>query len=65
MKEPLKFAIVMIYLVGNALTYNHLVKQDPSSAYESGTMLRNLAWGCAWPVYWAIRFTEKTPSSQE
>ena len=43
---------IVLYLVGNALTYNHLVKVNPSVALETSTMLKNLAIACVWPIYW-------------
>jgi hypothetical protein len=43
---------IVAYLIGNALTYNHLVKTNPSVALETSTMLENLAIACVWPIYW-------------
>lgn len=48
----LNIAAIMAYLLGNALTYNHLVKANPSVALETSTMLKNLAIACVWPIYW-------------
>jgi hypothetical protein len=44
----------MIYLLGNALTYRHLVKLDASHALGTGTMLENLGISLVWPFYWLI-----------
>ena len=43
---------ILAYLIGNALTYNHLVKANPSVALEASTMVKNLAIACVWPIYW-------------
>jgi hypothetical protein len=48
-------ATILVYLLGNALTYRHLVKADPGYALESGTMLWNLAISCIWPIYWVAQ----------
>jgi hypothetical protein len=47
-------SLIMVYLVGNALTYRQLVKIDPSHALETGTMLKNLGLSFVWPLYWLI-----------
>jgi hypothetical protein len=47
-------SLVLAYLVGNALTYRHLVKADPSHALETGTMLKNLGISLVWPLYWLV-----------
>ena len=49
---PLNGVAIIVYLIGNALTYNHLVKVNPSVALETSTMLKNLAIACVWPIYW-------------
>ena len=46
--------LILVYLVGNALTYRNLVKADPSPALDTGTMLRNLGVSFLWPLYWLI-----------
>jgi uncharacterized membrane protein len=53
--QRIEYAAIMIYLVGNALIYNHLVKADPSKALDTWTMLENLASACVWPIYWLLR----------
>ena len=47
-------SLILVYLVGNALTYRHLVKADPSHALETGVMLKNLGISFLWPLYWLI-----------
>jgi len=47
-------SLLLVYFIGNALTYRHLVKADPSHALETGTMLKNLGISCVWPIYWFI-----------
>jgi hypothetical protein len=47
-------SLIMVYLVGNALTYRQLVKIDPSRALETGAMLKNLGLSFVWPLYWFI-----------
>jgi hypothetical protein len=47
-------SLIMGYLLGNALTYRHLVKADPSHALEIETMLKNLGISFLWPLYWLV-----------
>ena len=53
--QTIKYSLIMTYLVGNALTFNHLVKANPSKAFDTWTMLENLAIACVWPFYWLLR----------
>lgn len=53
-KVAAKNIAIMVYLLGNALTYNHLVKTDTSVALETSVMLKNLAIACVWPIYWLV-----------
>ena len=53
--QTIKYSLIMTYLVGNALTYNHLIKANPSNAFDAWTMLENLAIACVWPFYWLLR----------
>jgi hypothetical protein len=46
--------LILGYLVGDALTYRHLVKFNPSHALETGVMLKNLDISFLWPLYWLI-----------
>lgn len=46
--------LILAYLIGDALTYRHLVKIDPGNALEVGTMLKNLCISFVWPLYWLI-----------
>ncbi len=52
--STIRNALILVYLVGNALTYRHLVKVDPGHALEIGAMLMNLGISCVWPLYWLI-----------
>jgi len=47
--------LILVYLVGDAITYRHFVKINPSSALETGVMLKNLGISFLWPLYWLIR----------
>ena len=53
------YAIMLAYVLGNALTYNHLVKAGrlaigPSE--EAGfLMVKNLVISTIWPLYWIFR----------
>jgi hypothetical protein len=47
-------SLLLFYLLGNAMTYRHLVKTDPGHALESWSMLKNLGISCVWPIYWAV-----------
>jgi len=49
-------ALILAYLVADAVAYRHLVRADPSHALETGTMLKNLAVSFVWPLYWAMRY---------
>ena len=46
--------LILAYLIGDALTYRHLVKIDASDALEVGTMLKNLCISFVWPFYWLV-----------
>jgi len=52
--STIRTTLFLIYMVGNALTYRHLVKADPEHALEAGTMLINLGISCVWPFYWVF-----------
>jgi hypothetical protein len=47
-------SLIFVYVVGNALTYRHLVKVDPSHAFVAATLAKNLALSFVWPLYWLI-----------
>jgi len=47
-------ALILVYVIGNALTYRYLVKSDPSHAFEAVSLLKNLALSFIWPLYWLI-----------
>ncbi len=46
--------LILAYLIGDALTYRHLVKIDASDALEVGTVLKNLCISFVWPFYWLV-----------
>ena len=46
--------LILAYLVGDAITYRHLVKIDPGNALATGAMLKNLGISFLWPLYWLI-----------
>ena len=55
MNWPFRNSLAIVYVAGNALTYRHLVKGDPSHAFAAATMAKNLALSFVWPFYWLIR----------
>ena len=50
------YAIMLAYLLGNALTYNHLVKDGRSAIGTSEDagflMVKSLVISTSWPLYW-------------
>lgn len=46
--------IALGYLLGNALTYRHLVKADPGHALDYGILFQNLLLSFLWPIYWLL-----------
>jgi len=42
----------MAYLIGDALTYRHLVRVDPGDAFALAVLLKNLWLSLIWPAYW-------------
>ena len=52
--ETVRHISILAYLAGNAVTYRHLVRADPSHALEIRTLIENLAISCAWPIYWVL-----------
>jgi hypothetical protein len=47
--------IALVYLLGNALTYRHLVQADPTHALDYGTIFQNLLLSFLWPLYWLLQ----------
>jgi hypothetical protein len=43
-------SLILVYLVGNGLTYRRLVNADSSHALETGVMLKNLGISLLWPL---------------
>jgi hypothetical protein len=55
MKFPkIRELIILAYLIGDALTYRHLVRIDPTHALEMGTVFKNLGVSLLWPLYWIV-----------
>lgn len=50
------YAIMLAYLLGNALTYNHLIAAGRAALGSSGDigllMVKSLLISTAWPIYW-------------
>ena len=50
------YAIMLAYLVGNALTYNHLIKAGRSEISAAGDasflIVKSLMVSTVWPLYW-------------
>lgn len=44
--------LILAYLVGDALTYRHLVRLDPTHALGTVPLLKNLGISLLWPLYW-------------
>jgi hypothetical protein len=53
--QRLRDIAIILYLVGNALTYSHLARADRVHAVETRGMVRNLALSSVWPLYWPLR----------
>ena len=58
-REQFRNGAILVYLVGNAMTYNHIIKANRELIHQTGElapiMLKTLAISCMWPIYWAYR----------
>jgi hypothetical protein len=58
-RENFRNVLILIYMVGNALTFNALLKAErlTMSADSSWTlpMLKALALATVWPLYWLAK----------
>ena len=57
--EKLRNAVIMIYMVGNALTFTKLLSTELAGPEGTGglggSVVRALLWSFVWPVYWIGR----------
>ena len=53
-KSNLGYALMLAYILGNAMTYNHLVKVGSAAVTGDRTMffIKNLLVAAVWPFYW-------------
>ena len=55
-KEQLRNAAILVYMVGNALTFNHLLGASRDVIQETGSMayplVKSLVLSTIWPLYW-------------
>jgi hypothetical protein len=58
-RETLRNGLIIVYMVGNALTFNALLKLERATmaADQSWTtgILKILALAIVWPVYWLFK----------
>lgn len=54
LKSNFAYALMLAYIVGNAMTYNHLTKIGSSTVTDERTLfiLKNLLIATVWPLYW-------------
>jgi hypothetical protein len=57
--EKLRNGLVLIYMVGNVLTFNSLLKAERTAMAAGDTWLpiiaKLLGLSLVWPIYWATR----------
>ena len=58
-KDALKYGAILVYMLGNATTYNYLFKASVSTNWETSdvsfNMIKNLSIAMVWPLYWLYR----------
>ena len=59
-RETLRNGLIIVYMVGNALTFNALLKLERAAmasdqSWTTG-ILKILALALVWPVYWLFKF---------
>ena len=56
MTEKVRNAAIMIYMVGNALTFTKLLSTELTGLQETGEIggkiINALLWSFVWPFYW-------------
>jgi hypothetical protein len=59
MTDKARNAVIMIYMVGNALTFTKLLSTELASLQGTGEfgakIMKALLWSFVWPVYWIGR----------
>lgn len=58
-RENLRNALILVYMVGNALTFNSLLKAERATMIIGESWLpaivKIMALSLIWPVYWLLR----------
>jgi hypothetical protein len=57
-QEKLRNGVIMIYMVGNALTFTEVMSQEGNGYGTAGfasQVMKALAVSLLWPVYWIWR----------
>ena len=57
--ENLRYFIILAYMIGNALTFNSLIKAERAAMVAGESwwppLLKTLALALVWPLYWLAR----------
>ena len=58
-RETIRNAVILLYMVGNALTFNAILKAERAAMAADGSwtssILKTIALSLVWPLYWLMK----------